>query len=55
MGESVNNVFGFTSNPFNRTLTSGGSSGGESALVSARGSFLGIGTEYVSKLNLGAL
>ena len=44
MGESVNNVFGRTSNPRNRELSSGGSSGGESALVTFRGSFLGVGT-----------
>lgn len=34
-----------TVNPFNRTLTSGGSSGGEGALVGFRGSCLGIGTD----------
>jgi amidase len=45
MGESVNNVFGRTLNPRNRGLTTGGSSGGESALVSFRGSFIGIGTD----------
>ncbi|KUJ16989.1 amidase [Mollisia scopiformis] len=45
MGESVNNVFGRTRNPRNRDLTTGGSSGGESALVTFRGSFIGIGTD----------
>jgi amidase len=45
MGESVNNVFGRTVNPRNRNLTTGGSSGGESALVSFRGSFIGVGTD----------
>ncbi|KAF8852416.1 amidase [Acephala macrosclerotiorum] len=45
MGESVNNVFGRTRNPRNRDLTTGGSSGGESALVSFRGSFIGVGTD----------
>lgn len=45
MGESVNNVFGRTLNPRNRDLTTGGSSGGESALVTFRGSFLGVGTD----------
>lgn len=34
-----------TVNPFNTTLTSGGSSGGEGALVGFRGSCLGIGTD----------
>jgi amidase len=45
MGESVNNVFGRTVNPRNRKLTTGGSSGGESALVSFRGSCMGVGTD----------
>ncbi|KAK5123207.1 putative amidase [Meristemomyces frigidus] len=45
MGESVNNVFGRTLNPRNRSLTTGGSSGGESALVTFRASFLGVGTD----------
>lgn len=45
MGESVNNVFGRTLNPRNRKLTTGGSSGGESALVTFRGSFVGVGTD----------
>lgn len=34
-----------TTNPFNSTLTSGGSSGGEGALLGFRGSCLGIGTD----------
>ncbi|KAK6429210.1 hypothetical protein LTR95_014640, partial [Oleoguttula sp. CCFEE 5521] len=45
MGETVNNVFGRTVNPRNRRLTSGGSSGGESALVSFFGSYIGVGTD----------
>ncbi|KAH6678747.1 amidase [Halenospora varia] len=45
MGESVNNVFGRTRNPRNRELTTDGSSGGESALVTSRGSFIGVGTD----------
>ncbi|KAF3025950.1 hypothetical protein E8E14_014966 [Neopestalotiopsis sp. 37M] len=45
MGESVNNLFGRTLNPRNRNLTTGGSSGGESALVTFRGSFIGVGTD----------
>ncbi|THZ76229.1 amidase [Aureobasidium pullulans] len=43
--ETHSNLFGRTSNPFNTSLTSGGSSGGESALVAMRGSPLGIGTD----------
>lgn len=45
MGESVNNVFGRTVNPRNKELTTGGSSGGESALITFRASFLGVGTD----------
>lgn len=36
MYETVNPMWGRTLNPYNRTLTSGGSSGGESALVAMR-------------------
>ncbi|KAK4569899.1 hypothetical protein LTR86_002868 [Recurvomyces mirabilis] len=44
IAESVNNVYGRTVNPLNRNLTSGGSSGGESALIAMKGSPLGIFT-----------
>ncbi|KAF3909248.1 Acetamidase [Dactylellina cionopaga] len=43
--ETSNNLYGVTVNPFNRNLTSGGSSGGEGALIGIRGSCLGIGTD----------
>lgn len=45
IAETVNNVFGRTLNPRNRKLTSGGSSGGESALITFGGSPLGVGTD----------
>ncbi|KAI1040862.1 hypothetical protein LB505_008783 [Fusarium chuoi] len=41
IAESVNNTFGRTVNPKNRNTTSGGSSGGESALIAFKGSPLG--------------
>jgi amidase len=44
-GETYNNVFGRTLNPYNLSLTSGGSSGGEGALIAMRGSPLGVGTD----------
>ncbi|ESK92480.1 general amidase [Moniliophthora roreri MCA 2997] len=44
-GETHNNVFGRTVNPFNRRMTPGGSSGGEGALLALRGSPLGVGTD----------
>lgn len=45
IAETVNNVYGRTTNPRNRLLTSGGSSGGESALIAFGGSPLGVGTD----------
>ncbi|CAF4807039.1 unnamed protein product [Rotaria sp. Silwood1] len=38
-------VYGTTTNPFNRHLSSGGSSGGEGALLGLKGSLIGIGTD----------
>ncbi|KAI9794120.1 MAG: hypothetical protein M1835_006801 [Candelina submexicana] len=43
--ETSSNLYGVTVNPFNRELTSGGSSGGEGALIGLRGSCLGVGTD----------
>lgn len=38
-------VYGLTTNPFNRNLTSGGSTGGEGSLLGLKGSVMGIGTD----------
>lgn len=43
--ETSSNIYGVTVNPYNRNLTSGGSSGGEGALLGLRGSCLGIGSD----------
>ncbi|KAI1403600.1 amidase [Hypoxylon fuscum] len=43
--ESSTNLYGVTVNPRNATLTAGGSTGGEGALIGLRGSILGIGTD----------
>lgn len=43
--ETDSNLYGVTTNPLNRNLTPGGSSGGESALIAMHGSILGIGTD----------
>lgn len=43
--ETSSNLYGETVNPYNRRLTSGGSSGGEGALLALRGSCLGLGTD----------
>lgn len=44
-GETVNNIIDYTWNPKNRNLTSGGSSGGEGALIGLKGSPVGFGTD----------
>ena len=44
-GETHNNIFGRTLNPYNRDLTPAGSSGGEAALIALHGSILGAGTD----------
>lgn len=44
-GETVNNIIGYTWNPANRNLSCGGSSGGEGALISLKGSPIGFGTD----------
>ncbi|KAF2400842.1 amidase [Trichodelitschia bisporula] len=54
IAETVNNVFGRTLNPLNRALTSGGSSGGESALIAFGGSALGVGTDIGGSLRIPA-
>ncbi|EGX96774.1 fatty-acid amide hydrolase [Cordyceps militaris CM01] len=43
--DSHNNIFGRTLNPLNTSLSAGGSSGGEGAIVGFRGSPLGLGTD----------
>lgn len=45
MMETKNNIYGETLNPLNTDLSSGGSSGGESALIAMKGSPFGLGTE----------
>ncbi|KAH7905955.1 amidase signature domain-containing protein [Hygrophoropsis aurantiaca] len=51
-GETHNNVFGRTTNPYNRKLTPGGSSGGEGALLAMKGSPLGVGTDIDGSLRI---
>ncbi|KAG8219530.1 amidase signature domain-containing protein [Butyriboletus roseoflavus] len=52
--ETNNNIFGRTLNPYNRKLTSGGSSGGEGALIACRGSALGVGTDIGGSVRIPA-
>ena len=43
--ETSSNLYWVTVNPYNTDLTSGGSSGGEGALIGLRGSCLGLGSD----------
>ncbi|KAF2194009.1 amidase [Zopfia rhizophila CBS 207.26] len=53
-GETVNNIIGYTLNPKNRNLSSGGSSGGEGALIGLRGSPVGFGTDIGGSIRIPA-
>src|SRR5207302_11176066 len=52
--ESDNLIFGRTNNPFDVTRTSGGSSGGEAALIAACGSPFGLGSDAAGSVRLPA-
>lgn len=53
-GETVNNIIGYTKNPRNRLLSSGGSSGGEGALIGLKGSPVGFGTDIGGSIRVPA-
>lgn len=53
--DSHNNVFGRTLNPHNLSLTAGGSTGGEAALVAMKGSVLGAATDVAGSNRIPAL
>ncbi|KAF2274216.1 amidase [Westerdykella ornata] len=53
--DTHNNVFGRTLNPNNPSLTAGGSSGGEGALLKMRGSVLGVATDIAGSNRIPAL
>lgn len=52
--ETNNNIFGETRNPTHKHLSPGGSSGGESALIAAYASPLGVGTDIGGSIRLPA-
>src|SRR5277367_5992301 len=52
--ESDNYIFGRTNNPYDLTRTSGGSSGGEAALIAACGSPMGLGSDCAGSVRLPA-
>lgn len=53
--DTESNLFGRTINPHNRTLTAGGSTGGEGPLIALGGSVLGFGTDIAGSLRIPAL
>ncbi|GMK57934.1 hypothetical protein CspeluHIS016_0407680 [Cutaneotrichosporon spelunceum] len=54
MGDTYNNVWGHTGNPYNTEYGSGGSSGGESSLLAMRGSPLGVGSDIGGSIRMPA-
>ncbi|KAA8644373.1 hypothetical protein EYZ11_001386 [Aspergillus tanneri] len=54
-GETANNIIQYTTNPQNRLLSSGGSSGGEGALVALKGSPGGFGTDIGGSVRIPAV
>jgi amidase len=52
--ESDNYVYGRTTNPYNRGLSCGGSSGGEGATVAMYGSVIGVGTDLGGSVRIPA-
>ncbi|KAK1963020.1 amidase signature enzyme [Colletotrichum sublineola] len=53
--DSENNIFGRTLNPRKTSLTAGGSTGGEGALVAFRGSVLGMGSDIAGSVRIPSL
>lgn len=53
--DTESNLFGRTINPHNRSLTAGGSTGGEGPLIALGGSVLGFGTDIAGSLRIPAL
>lgn len=52
--DSHNNIFGRAKNPWNQLRITGGSSGGEAALIAARCSPLGIGSDIGGSVRIPA-
>ncbi|KAL3463862.1 amidase signature domain-containing protein [Aspergillus heterothallicus] len=52
--ETNNNILGYAFNPYNRNLSTGGSSGGEGAMQALRGSAFGFGTDIGGSVSMPA-
>ncbi|KAH8694111.1 amidase signature domain-containing protein [Talaromyces proteolyticus] len=55
VADSENNIFGRTLNPLRTSMTAGGSTGGEGALIALRGSLIGVGTDIGGSIRVPAL
>lgn len=55
IAETYNNVWGYTCNPYNRNCSSGGSSGGESALLAMKGQCFELNAYVLLQLILAPL
>lgn len=55
VGDTLNRIYGSTANPYDTRRTSGGSSGGEGALIAAAGSLVGIGTDLGGSIRIPSL
>jgi amidase len=53
--ESINHLFGRSLNPYNRSLTPAGSSGGEAALLAMKGAPIGLGTDHSGSIRSPAM
>ncbi|KAF2490326.1 amidase signature enzyme [Lophium mytilinum] len=51
-GDTNNNITGITLNPTNRTLSAGGSSGGEGSCIAFKGSAIGVGTDIGGSIRI---
>uniref|UniRef100_A0A914EJ03 Amidase domain-containing protein n=1 Tax=Acrobeloides nanus TaxID=290746 RepID=A0A914EJ03_9BILA len=52
--DTVNTIYGRTKNPYDLRKTTGGSSGGEAALIAAAGSVIGLGTDVGGSIRIPA-
>lgn len=52
--ESVNDIFGRVENPWDKTRSAGGSSGGEGAILAARCSVVGLGSDLGGSVRIPA-
>jgi Asp-tRNA(Asn)/Glu-tRNA(Gln) amidotransferase A subunit family amidase len=52
--ETHNNLWGRSLNPWNKSRSPGGSSGGEGAMISARCSILGVGSDNGGSIRIPA-